>query len=280
MGVVGTLNAHPIDIGFDGGTKSLGAPFGFAIGLGADVHGTTGGVAGVSLITAPGAVVLSYATLVGATTIPGFAEFLPVSTFGFVTDPVAISPADTPFWGSFSMDVILGAGSEFDGIPGFGATESSMITSEARVVPGSFPDPDDFMQPIPGAIDLYSMDITDTAGGIAVSDLVLGASNSGFALAFSTDPGVFDPLVLTSRVENAFSGAFGAREVLNDTYLFTVDVTLASEDMVYTFGPSSGALAPDVEVPEPSSLLLLSVGGLILTRRRRQARFGCMTRVL
>lgn len=266
FGVVGILSAHPSDIGFDGGSKQAGAPGStpFRVELGPDMHGTTGDVRGFTQITAGASILLDYKTLLRVETVPGPADVeQPVSTLGFVTDPVVVGPSITPFSGSFSMDVFLETDSSFIGIPGEAATDFSTISSEARVVPGDFPDPDDFSQPIPGAIDLYIIDVQDTSGGLLV-DLSLGASNSDFSLNFFTDPlipNIFDPQLVISRITGAFSGTFGNREVLDTTYLFSVDVTLADEDMVYSFGPSNGGLAPDVEpIPEPSTYLLFSVG--------------------
>jgi len=267
VGVIGVLNAHPIDAGVDAGFKGFLNPFNFNIDLGPDIHNTIGNVKGSSLTLDQGDLFVTYQTLVNATVWPGNQADADagVSTYGFVTDPTVIGQGVTPFYGDFSIDVYINAGSSFDGIKGALGSEDAKMQSNSRVMPGAHADPNDFNANNPDAIDLYSMEIIDTSNGL-LFNLGLGAANSFFDLTYYTDlndSSVFDLAEIENRAISAFSGTYGDYSVLTDTYLFSVDIGLVDPNMIYTYGLSVGALAPNTEyVSEPMTPLLF-VSGLL-----------------
>jgi len=213
VGVIGVLNAHPIDTDFDAGLKGFLDPFNFNINLGPDIHNTIGSVKGSSLTLDQGDLLITYQTLVNASVWPGNQADADagVSTYGFVTDPTVIGQGVTPFYGDFTIDVYLNVGSSFEGTKGAAGSEDAKMQSSSRVIPGAHADPNDFNANNPDAIDLYNMEIADTSSGL-LFNLDLGASNNFFDLTYYTDlndPNVFDLAKIEIRVISAFSLSIG-----------------------------------------------------------------------
>jgi hypothetical protein len=246
------FNAHPPGFAIDIGFKSLTHKYEDDATFGPDIHGTDGSGQVRSELEQDAGGNLTFISSVRASIFPGLAENLPVSMTVALSDPLTIGPGFTNF-STFDLDVFLSSGTKFDGIPRVPSiADNPKISLNARVAPGEISDPFNFFNDsIADAIDLYQIEIEQSnSSGLIEPTISLGTSNSFFSLSFSDSNDVIE-----QRIVNAFSGNAGNYEVLNDQFLFSLTLEPTQENLVYTFGDKSEAFAPNVEVPEPLTIL-------------------------
>ncbi len=242
---------------------------------GNEEHKTTGGATfGLSMPTTAGGPLVIKANI-SAWINPGD-KGTKVSVFAALQDPFSFSDSDptSVYYGmpdGIDYSFSLMAGTHFANDLAEDITPLNTMSFRARVTPGVIRETDEFwVDGVPGAVELYALNLTIDANRHVNADLAFGASSADFTLDFRDAAGQpFDPTdpAKIAMIGHAITQGFSNGAISSDlSNLFTVGIVPANADTGFTFGASDQLAVGGYEppVPEPSALLSLGSGLLVL----------------